>query len=54
MDQLHVASCSDIAKLVIDPPYANNPKVRFMSSLQMTLTLESIWLMRNRVVHDGE
>lgn len=25
-----------------------------MSSLQMALTLEHIWLMRNRVVHDGE
>ena len=49
MDQLHVASCS-----VIDPPCAYTPEVRFMSSLQMALTLEFIWLMCNRVVHDGD
>ncbi len=51
---LVVDSCSDIANLVINPPPDVNPKVSFMRSLQIALTLESIWLLRNHVVHNGD
>ena len=44
-------SCTDIAKLVVEPPLppglVNDGKLKIKMSIQIALTLECIWTQRN-------
>jgi ribonuclease HI len=52
VDTLPAANCTDIVKLVLEPPNSSNDKeMKELSSLQFAHTLEAIWNLRNKVVH---
>jgi hypothetical protein len=54
------SSSLEFLELVINPPICTDPRItpkslRAQTSIQFALTLESIWLLRNQVVHnDGK
>uniref|UniRef100_A0A2N9H2N4 RNase H type-1 domain-containing protein n=1 Tax=Fagus sylvatica TaxID=28930 RepID=A0A2N9H2N4_FAGSY len=56
-DWLNVANSDDIVNLVINPPIQSqgmssaDEKIQVQTSIQITLTLETIWNYHNRVVH---
>jgi hypothetical protein len=52
VDTLQAANCTDIVKLVLEPPNSSSDKeLKELSSLQFAHTLEAIWNLRNKVVH---
>ena len=56
----NIDGCESIANLVIDPPIencyvlSNAVQVKEQRSLQLAITIEAIWNLRNSVVHNGE
>uniref|UniRef100_A0A2N9GBE2 RNase H type-1 domain-containing protein n=2 Tax=Fagus sylvatica TaxID=28930 RepID=A0A2N9GBE2_FAGSY len=59
-EMFNIDGCESIANLVIDPPIehcyvlSNAVQVKEQRSLQLAITIEAIWNLRNRVVHNGE
>uniref|UniRef100_A0A2N9GY92 RNase H type-1 domain-containing protein n=1 Tax=Fagus sylvatica TaxID=28930 RepID=A0A2N9GY92_FAGSY len=57
-DSISVQSNEDIVKLVLDPPclgrLQNKAELKDHYSLIMGTTIEAIWNLRNRVLHNGE
>ena len=58
-DKLNVSNNLDIVKVILDPPIQPMPsrhqskEVVELCTLQMALTVESIWILRNKIMHDG-
>ena len=59
VDKLNVSSNLDIVKVILDPPIQPMPsshqskEVAELCALQMAITAEFIWILRNKVMQDG-
>ena len=52
-DEINVNRNEEIVKIVIDPPWKLPKESREQVSLQMIITLEAIWNLRNQITHNG-
>ena len=53
---VRVSTHEDILKLILDSPLPSQPSktLQEQCTLQLVLTLESIWNLRNQAMHNGE
>ena len=60
IDNMKVRSCEDLLKMVVDPASSPNQfsfidkHLSHQISLHMALTLETIWSLRNQMIHNGD
>ena len=58
-DKLNVSNNLGVEKVILDPPIQPMPsrhqskEVAELCTLQMALTVEYIWILRNKIMHDG-
>jgi hypothetical protein len=52
-DEINVNRNEEIVKIVIDPPWQLPKETSEQLSLQMIITFEAIWNLRNQITHSG-